>query len=121
MTGVIPCMVHENPPHHDRCESDELCPVLPVHMLIDQPKVGLVDERGGLERVVAPLADQIQSGQPAPLVVHERQHLVSRALVAIARVEQQPRGGARRGHSFSHIVGCHLAGCATALARANRG
>jgi hypothetical protein len=72
--------VHENPPHHDRREADELCAILPVHLpLVDQPEVRLVDERGGLERVVAPLAEQIQGGQPAQLVVHEQQHLVAPA------------------------------------------
>ena len=116
--GVVARMVDENPPHHDHGESDELRPVLPVDVpLIDQPKVGLVDERGGLERVVAPLAEEIPSGQPAQLVVHEREHLVPRALVTIAPVEQQPCDRARRGHSFSHILGCRLAGCAAHATR----
>ena len=113
--GAVAGMVHENPPHHDRREADELRPVLPVHLpLIDQPKVRLVDERCGLEGVVAPLAEQIRGGQPAQLIVHERQHLVARPLVALAPVEQQSCDGVRRGRFFSHI-----AGCPTALAGAN--
>ena len=55
-------MVHENAPHHDGGHADELRAVLPVHLpLIDEPQVRLVDERGGLERVVGPLAAQVQA------------------------------------------------------------
>ena len=61
--GTVARVVHENPPHHDGRQADELCAILPVHLpLVDQPEVRLVDECGGLERVVAPLAEQIQDG-----------------------------------------------------------
>ena len=102
--GMLARVVHENAPHHDRCETDELRAVPPVHLpLVDQPKVRLVDERGRLERVIVPLAKQIRGGEPAQLVVHERQYLIARALVAVAPVEQQPRNAARRGAVLSHI------------------
>ena len=43
-------VIDENPPHQDRSHTKEMGPVAPVDMpLIDQSKVGLVDERGWLQ------------------------------------------------------------------------
>jgi hypothetical protein len=86
-------MVDEYAPHHDRCQADELRAILPVDaLLVDQPQVGFVDERGRLEGMVRALPSQVAGGDPAKLVVDERQHPLAGVLVAVGRVEQQLRG-----------------------------
>jgi hypothetical protein len=58
-------------------------PVLPLHrVLLDQPEVGLVDERGRLERVVRPLNREIVASEAAQLRVHRRGHLVESGLAS---------------------------------------
>ena len=49
-------MVHEDPAHDPCREPEELRAILPVHVaLIDEAQIGLVHERGGLERMLAAL------------------------------------------------------------------
>jgi hypothetical protein len=93
----------EDAPHHDRGERDELGAVAPVDfLLIDQPHVRFVHERRRLERVVGTLAVEVASGEPAQFVVHDRQHLVTRARVAVRPFEQQVRDGRRRRRVVRH-------------------
>ena len=58
--------------------------VLPVHLLdVDEPKVGLVDERGGLQAVPGAFPVHASPGDLMKLPLHERNHPVEGFLVAV--------------------------------------
>ena len=92
-----PRMVHEDAAHHFGGDGQEVRAVLPIDpILVDQPQVGFVNERGRLQGVVAPLPTQIACrarpqvsvnqlgrGRRAP----ERRHVPRRA----ARASPLPR------------------------------
>ena len=57
------------------------CPRLsqpPIPRRADEPEVRLVDQGGGLERLAGPLPGQPMGGQPAKLVVDQREKLIGR-------------------------------------------
>ena len=55
----------------------------PILRRADEPEVRLVDQGGGLERLAGPLPGQPMRGQPAELVVDQRQELIGRSGVAL--------------------------------------
>jgi hypothetical protein len=69
-------MVDEDPPHQLRGDAEEVRATLPVPSLPGELEVGLVDERGGLEGVIPPLAGQVPGSElvelvkPARVVLH---------------------------------------------------
>ena len=70
--------------------SQEMCAVLPPNgTLLDQPGVGFVDERGRLQRLLAPLMAHIATRETAQLVVHQRHERFERALVAGGQLVEQ--------------------------------
>ena len=83
--------VDENPAHHLRRHTEELRAILPGGpVLIDQPQVRLVDERGRLQRMPRALAAELGRGAPPELLVHEGNQTIARACVPGApRVEQR--------------------------------
>ena len=57
---AIPRVIHEDAPHHHGRQSHELRAIRPVHFpLIEQPHIGLVNERRRLQRVSRPLATEV--------------------------------------------------------------
>ena len=54
----------------------------PVRLAADQSQVWLVHQGCGLERLTRGLADQLPSGQPAQLVVDQREQLAGRLRLA---------------------------------------
>ena len=90
--------VDEHPAHQAGGHREEVGAILPLDAAdIDQPEVDLVDERGGLEHVVGTLAGHVPLGDPAQLVVYERErasrpppaspprHSMSRAVTSLGR------------------------------------
>ena len=66
-----PRVIHQQTAHDVRRDGEEMRPVLPARAsLIDELQVGLVHQRGGAQRMVAPLAHQVAAREPAQLVVH---------------------------------------------------
>jgi hypothetical protein len=65
--------------------------VLPLHApVVDQPHVGLVDQRGGLEAMAGSLAFHVAMRQAAELGVHDRGQLGECLLIAVApRTEER--------------------------------
>ena len=60
--------VDEDPPHDLRRDAEEVRAVLPADVFpVDQPQVGLVDERGGLQDVARPLAGHASRREAAQL------------------------------------------------------
>ena len=50
-------VVHENAAHHLRRDAEEVRPALPLNpILVDQPKIRLIDQRRWLQRMVGTLA-----------------------------------------------------------------
>ena len=85
--GIIPGAreVDKNAPHHSRASCKEVRPVLPLHIPpVDQPKVGFVDERGGLQHVAGPLARHKLVRHPVQFLINRRSEPLQRFFVAIA-------------------------------------
>jgi hypothetical protein len=73
LTAFRACGVDQNPPHEARSHREEMRPVMPLHLLdVDQSKVGLVDEGGGLKRVTGSLPAHVLSRQPSQFGMHKR-------------------------------------------------
>ena len=91
-----PRMVHEDAAHHFGGHREEVRAVLPTRpILIDEPEVGFVNERGRLEGVVAPLPAQIGCRAPPQVLVNQLEEIVARLHVATPPGAQQdrPRSG----------------------------
>ena len=90
LVTLRPRDVHEDAPHQPRGHREEVGPVLPVDVLdVDQPEVGLVHQRRGLQAVPAALARQAAPRDPAQFIVYERNQLVEGGLIAFPPCEEQ--------------------------------
>src|SRR5262249_58655145 len=80
----VPGALDQNAAHRLRGRGEEMTPAIPVLWLIaaDQPKVRLVNQGRGLERLARPLGGQPGRGQLTQLVVDEREQLFGRTRVA---------------------------------------
>ncbi len=64
--------------------------IFPVQIsLVNQPHVGLVDQRRSLERVVRTLQSHVPVGQPVKFLMDERRQSVERRFVSIAPIHEQ--------------------------------
>ena len=88
---VAPRVVDEDAAHGLRRHRKEMGAVLPLHALVvDQPHVGFVDQRRGLQAVAGALALHVVVRQTVEFVVHDRRQPGERALVPVApRAEQR--------------------------------
>src|SRR5205085_12565177 len=78
-------VVHKDAPHRLRGDAEKMGAVLPADSpLIHQLQERFMDERRGLQGVVAPLAPEVAGGQPAQLGVNLRQQAVERVLAPVA-------------------------------------
>ena len=58
--------------------------VLPAHLSVpNQPQICLIDERGGLKRVLRPLLPQIPGSHPAQFAVDLRHESIERGAVTL--------------------------------------
>ncbi len=65
--------IYQDAPHQLRRNREEMGAVLPVKLAYRrQPQIGLVDQRGGLERMARPLAPHAARGKAAKFVMHQR-------------------------------------------------
>jgi len=95
-------VIDQHAPHQPRGDADEMRPVPPLDAVcVNQPHERLVDQRCRLQRVVAPLASHVASGEPPQLCLDQRQQRLQRLLVAVAPGLQQ-LGDA--GRPSSHVV-----------------
>ena len=83
-------MVHQDPAHHFGRQREEVRSILPIGVsLVDESKVGLVDESGRLQDVPRPLAPKSGRRPAAQFLMDDRYELVPRGEIASApRVEQ---------------------------------
>jgi hypothetical protein len=71
---------------------EEVAPAVPARVgRADQAEVRLVDQGGGLQRLPGPLPGQPRGGEPAQLVVDEREQRVGGPGVAVPDRRQDPR------------------------------
>src|SRR5690349_4815646 len=81
---LTPRVVDENPPHQLRGNREEVSAVLPVHFSLgEQLDVSLIDDGGGLQPVVAPLARQLPRGNRPEFLVDDRDQAVERLTVPV--------------------------------------
>ena len=74
-----PRMVHEDSAHHFGGDGQEVRAVLPIDsILVDQPQVGFVNERGRLQGVVAPFPTQIACRARPQISVNQMEEIVAR-------------------------------------------
>ena len=60
--------------HHHRCQPDDVRAIPPVDaVLLNEPEIGLVHERGRLQRVIAALTPHVRGRDPMQLIVDEGQ------------------------------------------------
>jgi hypothetical protein len=84
-------MVQQHLAHHARRRREEMGAVPPLHLMeLRQLQIGLVDQRGGVERVVGPLAAESPTGNPLELVVDDGKHRVERGSLALGVLPEQP-------------------------------
>ena len=85
-----PRVIDEHAPHQAGRDAKKVRAVLPADTPgVGQAKKRLVHERGGLQRVSAPLAAHVASSQAAQLRLDERQQLLERGIIAVAPRPQQ--------------------------------
>src|SRR5688500_529986 len=89
---TAPSVVHEYASHGLRGGAEEVPAPVPSRRRLgsDAPEVRLVHQRRGLKRVIRSLGCHPLYGQPAQLVVHERQEFGGRAGVAFANGIENP-------------------------------
>ena len=85
-TGVV----NHDAPHQLRGRRNKVVPVLPERLrVIDQPQVGFVQDRGGLQGVTGTLPPHVMVGQPVQFGLHQRKQLLQRSLISSAPVTEQ--------------------------------
>jgi len=83
---IMPCpsMVHQNPPHQAGSHGQEMRPILPRNLVgINQPDVGLVDERRGLKTMAGSLPCEASSGDQVEFPVNAGNQLREGGIVAL--------------------------------------
>src|SRR5690606_6526021 len=78
-------------PHRLRSDPEEVCAVLKRAIRIRKLEVGLVQERGGVERRRRALAPTLPVRQLMQLVVQQRQKCLKRFIIAVPRRVQEQR------------------------------
>src|SRR5215471_4482254 len=80
LTGVV----HQHLPHHLRGYGEEMSPIYALYSVAENTHVGFVNQRGGLERVIAALPAHERLGKSAKLRVQQRCKPPSRFGVAVS-------------------------------------
>ena len=97
-----PRHVDQDTAHDLRGHGKEVGAVLPAYVLpIDQPQVGLVDERRRLEDVSRALARHVSRREAMQLLVNQRRQRLERGLVAAAPRGEQLRDVRRGTHQVA--------------------
>ena len=86
------CDIDEDAPHQPRRHREEVRAVLPAYVLdVQQPDVGLVHERCGLQTVAHPFAGHTAARNPMQLRVDDGDQTLQRLVVPVAPRFEQPR------------------------------
>jgi hypothetical protein len=86
-------VVNQYAAHEFGGDGEKVCAILEVYLtLINEPQVGLVNERAGLQGVsltVATLAAHVAVGQAMQFVINDPDQLIVSRTIAIAPVQEQ--------------------------------
>jgi hypothetical protein len=82
-------VLDQDPAHHARRDAEEMRAILPVHIRVDEPQIGFMDQRRGLERMSLGLAPELSPRQATQLCIHERNQPVVRPIVPEPPFAQQ--------------------------------
>ena len=99
-------VVHQDLPHGAGRGGEEVPPVPEVRLALEELQPGLVQERGGLQRVVRALALHLPPRQPVQLAVQQPEELLGVARVALRRGAQEARRGAGGEQRLVHDPPC---------------
>ena len=78
-------MVHQDPPHRLGGDAEKAVAIGGGQLaLLQQPKVDLMNEGGGRERVIGRLSQELSARHVTKLVVHERHESLERVAIACA-------------------------------------
>jgi hypothetical protein len=82
-------VIDQHAPHQAGRDAEEVRAILPVDRLgADEAYERLIQQRGGLQRVPAPLAPHVGPRQSAQLRLHERRQPLEGVIVAVAPCPQ---------------------------------
>src|SRR5688572_22175997 len=94
-------MVDQDSAHLSRRYAEEVRAILPIHLaLIDESHVRLVNERGRLQAVVAPLPVHLTCGNAPQLAIHNRQQTIERGAIAVPPLSKQGGDIVRSGQEL---------------------
>jgi hypothetical protein len=98
-------VIHENPPHQTRRNSEEMGSVAPLKMpLIDEADVHFVHEGGWLQRMASCFTTHLCRRDAPEVVIDERDQLVERSTPPFAHRKEQFRNPGRVFRAVSHQV-----------------
>ncbi len=84
-------IIHQDVPHYIGGHPDEVLTAIPLRIFFAEPKVGLIDESGGLQGVIGAFPSHIRRGQPVELGIDQRQELVCRTGITLDHLIQELR------------------------------
>jgi hypothetical protein len=83
-------VVDQNAPHHLCGDPEKLRAILPGDpVLTHLPRVRLMDERRGLQRVIATLIPQVGPGSTSQFAIHKGHQVLARASVSLPPRSEQ--------------------------------
>jgi hypothetical protein len=91
LARVLPArVVHQDLAHQARRHTEEMRAALPGRIaLIDEPHVGLMDKRSGLQRVPQAFFTQVAGGQLAEFPINQGREVIKGLLVPLCPLSQQ--------------------------------
>ena len=88
--GAAACIFHKNLPHYVRRYSEEVRAILPLRRILSrETQVGLVYERGALQRVITSFLTQVVMCQPTEFVIDEWHQRFERFAVSVPPSNEQ--------------------------------
>lgn len=97
-----PRVLHQDPAHHACRDAEKMRAILPVHVGLDQPQIGFMNQRCGLQRMSRGLTPELPPRQPAQLRIDERNQPVVGLIVPEPPLAQQL--GHARGIVYPSLV-----------------
>src|SRR5262245_28285839 len=87
---MIARVVYQNAAHQLSRDPEEVCTVLPAHiLLINESQVGFVDQRRSLKRMAGSFPTHVVTRKALQLFMDERNETVKRRLISIPPIHEQ--------------------------------
>ncbi len=93
-------IIHQDAAHEPSADREEMSTVVPLDVLnVDEPEIGFVDQRGGLQSVAATLVHQAALRDLAQLRINQDKDSLQSVAISAAPGSQQPGNFRRRGRT----------------------